>query len=148
MVALKVQSLDDIMMAYFAALGYQDKDIKKIIPFIYQNYEKKLDAEKVIASLDDILYAIIKKYLPSSKQSKQQRLAYFRTVFLLNDGAKICGVSLFEKGEIPESFQAKLKENFVQAAPEVKFSKMEPQKIENLEFFNFFAKIFNLFHKD
>lgn len=148
MVALKVQSLDDIMMAYFASLGYQDKEIKKIIPFIHLNYEKKLDPEKVIASLDDVLYGIVKKYLPATKQNKQQRLSYFKTVFLLNEGAKLCGGSLFEKGEIPETLQAKLKENFVQAAPEIKFSKMEPQKIENLEFFNFFAKIFNLFHKD
>ena len=147
MVALKVQSLDGIVNAYVQSLGYHDEGLQKVVDFLMINYAEKLNQEDVIASLDEILYAIVKKYIPTPRGEKTQALALFKAVFLLNDGAEKCGLSLFEKGEIAPELQKLLKENVLQSAPQIKTSKMDAQKIETIDFFAFLGKLFHLFRK-
>lgn len=147
MVALKVQSLDGIVTAYAQSLGYRGENLQKIVNFLMDNFAEKLNQEDVIASLDEILYATIKKYIPSPRGEKTQALAMFKTLFLLNDGAEKCGMALFEKGELSSELQQILKENPLQSAPQCKMTKMEVQKIETINFWAFLGKIFHLFRK-
>ncbi len=147
MVALKVQSLDGIVTAYAQSLGYRDEGLQKIVNFLMDNYAEKLNQEDVIASLDEILYATVKKFIPTPRGEKMQALAMFKAIFLLNDGAEKCGLALFEKGEISPELQQLLKENVLQSAPQIKASKMDAQKIETIDFFAFLGKLFHLFRK-
>ena len=147
MVALKVQSLDGIVTAYLQSLGYQGENLQTTLDFLMKNYADKLNQEDVIASMDEILYAAVKKYLPSQRGDKTQALAMFKTLFLLEKGAENCGSALFENGFVTDELQQKLKANPLQAAPQVKMTTMEAQKIETLPFFAFLGKIFHLFRK-
>lgn len=147
MVALKVQSLDGIVTAYAQSLGYQNENLQKTVNFLMDNYAEKLNQEDVIASLDEILYAIVKKYIPTPRGEKTQALSLFKAVFLLNNGAEKCGLALFENGEITPELQQLLKENVLQSAPQIKTSKMDAQKIETINFFAFLGKFFHLFRK-
>lgn len=147
MVALKVQSLDGIVTAYVQSLGYHGESLQKTVSFLMETYAEKLNHEDVIASLDEILYAIVKKYIPTPRGEKTQALALFKAVFLLNDGAENCGLSLWKKGEITSELQQLLKDNMLQSAPQIKATKMEAQKIETIDFFASLNKIFHIFRK-
>ncbi len=147
MVALKVQSLDGIVTAYAQSLGYRGDGLQKTVSFLMDNYAEKLNQEDVIASMDEILYAIVKKYIPTPRGEKTQALAMFKAVFLLNEGAEKCGLALFEKGNITSDLQQILKENMLQSAPQIKPSEMDAQKIETIDFFAFLGKLFHLFRK-
>lgn len=143
MVALKVQSLDGIVTAYVKSIGYCGENLHHVVNFLIENCVAKLNQDDVIASLDELLFTIVKKYLPSPRGDKTQALAMFKAVFLLHQGAEKCGLALFEKGELVPELQQILKENVLMSAPQVKMSKMEAQKIEPIRFFAVLGKIFH-----
>ncbi len=147
MAALKVQSLKDIVAAYGQSLGYYNEGLDKFVHSILLTYGEKLNQDDVISSLDDILFSLVKKYIPSPLGDKAQALARFKTIFLLNDGADDCGVSLFENGEISQNLRQLLKSDLLLPTPPIKITEMKVQKIETLAFFSAFNKLFHFLRK-
>lgn len=147
MVALKIQSLDDIIVAYGKSLGFDNENLSNLTHIIQTQYADKINENDVIGSLDDILYALVKPYLPPHKRDKPQALAMFKMLFLLNNGADICGIELFEKGVLSAQMQQILSDNRLQIVPPLKMSKMEPQKIEPINWLAPLTKLVHLFRK-
>lgn len=147
MVTLKVQSLNDIIAAYCQSLGYEGRALQTAVKVIADRFGGQLNTEDVIASLDKMLLSNIKKYLPDGHLNAYQKVAIFKAVFLMNDGAKKWGSAIFEEKELPDALKKALAEHKLSVVPEFKVSHMEPQKIETPNPLSLFGKIVNLFHK-
>lgn len=147
MVTLKVQSLNDIIEAYCKSLGYDGRDLKKVVKIINERFGSRLNPDDVIASLDAMLLGNIKNYLPATKLDNAQKVAMFKVVFLLNNGAKKWGEVIFEDKELPKELVVAIVNHRLEVVPEYKVSHMLPQKIEATNPLNIFHKIGNFFHK-
>lgn len=147
MAAIKVQSLNDITEAYFKSLGFGGAGLKTVVKTITEEYAGKLKVNDVIGSLDGILLENIKKNFPKNKFPDEQKVAWFKASFLVNDGAKRWGASAFSQEKFKlETAEALIYSNLVNV-PEYKISHMEPQKIETVAPLRFLGRLFHLFRK-
>lgn len=147
MAAIKVQSLNDITEAYFKSLGFNGSGLKNVVKNIMQEYAGKLKDNDVIGSLDGILLEIIKKNFPDNKFPNEQKVAWFKVAFMLNDGAKRWGADVFSKDKFKSDIVEALNKSNLVNVPEYKISYMEVQKIETVAPLRFLDRLLHLFRK-
>lgn len=87
MAALKVQSLDDIVRAYFQTLGFDGENLAKAAAEVLEKYRGDLDGNDVTGSLDKILAGHFKSCFGDEKLNDSQRTAMFKLAFLQINGA-------------------------------------------------------------
>lgn len=147
MAALKVQSLNDIITAYFKSLGFKEEGLEKAVQAMVVKYQNRLDEKDVIASLDAILVSHLKLNFEDDKLDDTQKAAMFKLVFLEQDGASKWGAEAFVSEKWPRSMVDCLKNSAIVIAPGYKISHMEAQKIEAAHPIKAVRKILNIFNK-
>ena len=55
MAAIRVQSLDDIVSAYFKSLGFSGKNLEKAVAALLTKHRFEIETDDVIAALEEIL---------------------------------------------------------------------------------------------
>lgn len=147
MVTLKVQSLSDIVEAYFKTLGFSGRNLKIAVKVMNDKYSSQLNPNDVIGSMDELLLANIKKNFSDNKLNNMQKVAMFKAEFLRADGAKKGGVDAFTGEKISPELIIHMEQSALVIVPDYKISKMEPQKIETARSMHFLGRLFNIFHK-
>lgn len=143
MVAIKIQSLQDIAAAYLRNLGFEENQIANAVEILLGELGDNYDNDEVLASLDKLILKIANKIFENTALLPGQKVAMFKLGFLLNKGAQKWGAkALLEQGvssEVMEAMRAKM----MSVAPQYKFSRMQPQPIETAHgvFNNFFRKL-------
>lgn len=147
MAALKVQSLDDIVRAYFQTLGFDGENLSKVAAEVLDKYRGDLDGNDVIGSLDKILAGHFKSCFGDEKLNDSQRTAMFKLAFLQINGADKWGATAYLSAKWPHAMCEEIKKAAVVIAPQYKISHMEPQKIETVQPMNVMRRVVSLFHK-
>lgn len=145
MVTLRVQSLNDIITAYFCSLGFKEKGLETVVTSVIAKYQNQLDGKDVTASLDAILVNQIKRNLEDDKLDDAQKVAMFKLAFLEQDGAKRWGAEAFIANKWSKTMIESLKNTAIVIAPGYKISYMKAQKIETAHPISTVKKIFNIF---
>lgn len=126
MVKVKIQNIDDIIYAYFKALGYKNKDgiteFMSLYPFL-------LNSKNIIKDLDDIVYKLVKSLFSHNRFSKQQALSFFKSEFILHDMASLIGKDLLLSGFNDSELIKQVQFQLFDVVPKYKMSEMPTQKI-------------------
>lgn len=143
MVAIKIQSIDDIIKAYLENLSFSRdlsaKLTEKIKPLIADKVEK---GAGVLEQLDKILLKSAKDVFADLNMTDEQLIALFKFTFLRAGGAKLWGKDFF-RTKVSEKFKSALQNEVVVNAPVYIMSQMKAQKIESVTAKNFLIKLFS-----
>lgn len=130
MVAIKIQSLEDIVEAYLKNLGFCDNKLKEVVVSLVDCCGQQIEAENVLASLDALLLKSASAIFMNEDEEPEQKLAQFKLIFLLKEGALKWPPEVLwnEKAavELAEEFQ----QFEIRAVPEYKLTPMAAQVIE------------------
>lgn len=144
MVTIKIQSADDIALAYLESLGFSEKQKKQILANIMDDMKKNpASGDDVVAFMDKTCLIAAKKIFSHTKLNNEQMVAQLKLCYLMNDGAKKWGDSIFYENKITAELISEICNKIVVTAPEYVMSHMEPQKIESVAPKNLFQKIFH-----
>ena len=130
MVALKIQTLDDIVKAYLQSLGFSQENCDISVSGVIDKLQNDFDDNNVIYALDELIYKTAKKIFAKEKLSKSQKIAMFKLCFLQSDGASKWGVDALFEDAVSVVAVGEMKEQVLRIVPEYNMSKMEPQIIE------------------
>lgn len=148
MVTIKIQSADDIALAYLESLGFSEKQKKQILANIMDDMKKNpTSGDDVVAFMDKKCLITAKRIFSQTKLNNEQIVAQLKLCYLMNDGAKKWGDSIFDESKITPVLISEIYDKMVVTAPEYTISHMEPQEIESVEPKNLFQKIFHKFFK-
>lgn len=148
MVAIKIQSLDDIIEAYLCGLGFEKKDLKKASELMLEALGTSYNADNVLASLDALLLKTAVNVFPGNNWEQGQQLAMFKLVFLLSKAAQKWGAQALLAGKISEEMKKTFQAQMMCAAPQYHLSHMQPQKIESAGTAGFIKNLFCKLKKD
>ncbi|MDD4556609.1 MAG: hypothetical protein PHE89_04710 [Alphaproteobacteria bacterium] len=127
MVAIKIQRAEDIVKAYLQSLNYEEKEAEKAAKNLLENINKKFKPEDdIIKIVDTFLLKKAKKIIKNKKMTDEQILAYFKTKFIMENGAEKCDF----KGNFSETLTSLMNNSGLEIVPEYHLSQMLPQKIE------------------
>lgn len=143
MVTIKIQSADDIALAYLESLGFSQKQKKQILANIMDDMKKNpASGDDVVAFMDKTCLIAAKKIFSHTKLNNEQMVAQLKLCYLMNDGAKKWGDSIFDENKITTELVIEIYNKMVVTAPEYTISQMKPQEIESVAPKNIFQKIF------
>lgn len=141
MVAIKIQSLDDIVKAYLQNLGFEGKRLDSAVGMLLMRLGNDYNADNVLSSLDELIYKSAQQIFEKNKLAKEQKIAMFKLCFLLNDGAQKWDVQVLLGDKIDNKIATLMQEKILQVAPPYKFSVMKPQVIETVDLGEVIEKI-------
>lgn len=148
MVTIKIQSADDIALAYLESLGFSEKQKQQILANIMDDMKKNPSSgDDIVAFMDKKCLIAAKKIFNNTKLNNEQMVAQLKLCYLMNDGAKKWGDSIFDENKITPELINEIQDKIVIVAPEFKMSHMGPQEIKSVEPKNLFQKIFHKFCK-
>ena len=140
MVAINIQSADDIIAAYLKYLKFSDKQARKIAAVIKENVVGQSD---IVQAIDDLLIPQARLVFEGMYLTDEQLVALYKFCFLQAGGAKKWGSDFF-KPEPSPAFAEALRREVMLNAPVYQMSRMLPQRIEpvlkrrfNLKFWYF-----------
>lgn len=143
MVAIRIQSSEDIIKAYFRNLGFRGKELGKVCEDTAGRWNENASGkEDILTFLDGIIVEKAQTVFSSNdKLGKSQIAAKFKMGFLLST----------KKSRFEDFINNDLKEDFLEAennkifatAPEYKPKEMKAQKIESPETSGWLNKIFH-----
>lgn len=148
MAAIRVQSLADIVSAYFKSLGFSGKNLEKAVAALLTKHRFEIETDDVIAALEEILQKNLDENFADVDLPDMSKRAWFKTAFLLLDGAEKWGVGAFT-GEIADKdYAGQIKGLNLCQVPGYKVSHMAPQKIEPPHPLKVFSRIFRGFYRN
>lgn len=132
MVAIKIQSLEDIIGAFLENLGFCGSEKQKTLAFLAAEYEKAGKPE---------LSQFIKKFVSSRVNriytmpdwDDSQKAALFKYVFLSQNLAGKYGYSFFANEQPDEKLLKIMLDNVIEAVPPCHYSEMPRQIIVSPE---------------
>lgn len=132
MVAIKIQSKEDIIAAYLASLGFRESQLSDIVSAVSGRLDFHSDnGDELVGKIDDILLKLAGKTFPEAKLDREQLLAEFKLCFLLCDGAGQCTAQGIKELNMPAELTKAMRRCFVVNAPACHYQEMKPQKIES-----------------
>lgn len=141
MVTIKIQSVDDIILAYLEDLGFDRKQAQKATPAI-----KKLlpadcgSGDEIIRRLDQKLIENARIIFSGSPLGDPQIRALLRLTYIRAQGADKWGAAVLTESRFGEEMLRELHKQIVESAPNYVLSQMKPQPIEPAHLFH---KIFH-----
>ena len=126
MVAVNIQSVDDIIAAYLKYLKFSDKQARKLAAILKGQL---VNQDNIVDALDGLLVKPAKKVLSGYILTDAQAVALYKFCFLQAGGAKKWGVMLFDENS-SAAFAEALRKEIIINAPVYTISHMEAQKIE------------------
>ena len=132
MVAVKIQSKEDIIKAYLKSFGFEKERLVIVTETILGKLQNVpiQDADKIVQFIDDILTKQAKRIFSPSPLEDNQLLAQFKLCFFKCKGAKCCSTDNLKKLQLPEDLIAKMRKSYVVNAPQYHYQAMKPQSIE------------------
>lgn len=128
MVAIKIQSLEDIIGAFLENLGFSGSEKQKTIEFLAREYDK---ASKPDLSLfmQKILIRKAGKIFQMTDWEDCQKVALFKYVFLNKQLATKYGYDFFAKDEPDNKLVEIMQRNILRPVPPCHYSEMPRQII-------------------
>lgn len=133
MVAIKIQSLDDIVKAYLENLGFKKNALTKASEEVKKLLEGRVNNDNVLSSLDDLTVASAKQIFDSSGDNAEQLSALFKLSYLTNNGADKWGADIFDHQKITAAMKKQMLEKAICVVPHYQMSEMKPQVIESAQ---------------
>lgn len=143
MVAIKVQSLEDIVKAYLENLGFSGMNLSCGVERIMAEKSKAINYDDVLSSLDNLVSQAAAKVFKNKELDKGQKLALFKFCYLRCLGADKWDVQLLWGEGLSNEIAETLREQEIKVVPPYKISHMMPQKIETVQPQNIFLKFFS-----
>ncbi len=132
MVAIKIQSKEDIIAAYLASLGFSGKNLSPVVSAVSGRLNFHSDnGDELVGKIDDVLLKLAEKTFPDTKLDREQLLAEFKLCFLLCNGASQCSAQEIKDLDMPAELTKAMRRCFVVSAPACSYHEMKPQKIES-----------------
>ncbi len=132
MVAIKIQSKEDIIGAYLCSLGFAGRELPSIVKTVAGQLDfQSADGDELVGKIDSILLEMARKTFPESGLADEQLLAQFKLCFLLCGGAEQCTVQGIRQLNLPAGLTKAMRERFIVNAPACHYTEMKPQKIES-----------------
>lgn len=130
MVAIKIQSLEDIVEAYLKNLGFCGNKLREAVASLVDCCGEQIETEDVLASLDRLLMKSASAIFMSKKVEPEQKLAQFKLIFLLKEGALKWPPKVLWDAEAAAELVEAFRKSEVWTVPECKLAPMEAQVIE------------------
>lgn len=144
MVAIKIQSLEDIVKAYLENLGFSGMNLSCGVEQLMAEQSANFNHDDVLSSLDQLVSKAAAKVFKSKELDKEQKLALFKLCYLRCSGAEKWDVQLLWGEGISDEILDCLRQQEIKIVPPYKMSQMLPQKIETMQPQNLFSKLFTL----
>lgn len=139
MVAINIQSLDDIISAYLKYLRFSDKQARRLAGDIKDRIGVQ---ENVIEAVDRLLLPVAKNIFSDLILTDAQAVSLYKFCFLQAGGAKKWGAEFFK--EVPSvPFRKAIRQEIVINAPVYRISHMKVQEIEPVIHGGFFHKLWH-----
>lgn len=143
MVTIKIQSIDDIIVSYLQALGFNTTEARKTSILLKTKISvSQENGDKIVSALDYILLSIAKHIFNDSSLEDEQIVALFKFCFLQANGAHKWGSKIFDKINENDEIAKVMRQQVIHVAPNYVFSQMKPQEIDIPHPSNFLKKIF------
>ncbi len=126
MVAINIQSADDIISAYLKYLKFSDKQARKIAATIKESVAEQHD---IVQAIDNLLIPQARAIFSGMYLTDEQLAALYKFCFLQAGGAKKWGGDFFKQEPSP-AFAEALRKEVMLNAPGYQMSHMRQQKIE------------------
>ncbi len=146
MAAIRVQSLADIVSAYFRSLGFSGKSLEKAVSVLLEKHRFEIETNDVVAALEELLQKNLDENFADINLPAESKRAWFKTAFLLSNGAEKWGVGAFTGEASDRCYAEQLKKLNLCQVPDYKVSHMAPQKIEPPHPLRAFSRIFRGFY--
>lgn len=130
MVAIKIQSLEDIVRAYLKNLGFDGEVLETGVHRLTAEHGETLKKGDVPSALDALIGKAAVKIYKEKSWNTEQKTAMLKFCFVRYDGAQRWGVAALLDDEIPAAVIGELRSLKLLTAPECRMMKMMPQKIE------------------
>ena len=101
MVAIKIQSLDDIVRAYLENLGFRGRRLEDNTGQISAMLGPEFNPDDVSSSLDNLIYGFARKIFKGKNIDKEQKIALFKFCFMECGGADKWGAEMFGARTVP-----------------------------------------------
>lgn len=133
MVAIKIQSLDDIVRAYLENLGFRGRRLEDNTGQISAMLGPEFNPYDVSSSLDNLIYGFARKIFKGKNIDKEQKIALFKFCFMECGGADKWGAEMFGARTVPVEIIKEMRSKAIEIVPPYQMSKMLPQVIETPE---------------
>lgn len=131
MVAIKIQSIDDIIRAYLTDLGFDEAQGKKNLAAVKKLLPKDCcSGDEIIHCLDEKLKANGQIIFKGSQLADPQMLVLVRLTYIRAGAAGKWGADILTKDQFPADMVRSLHKEIVESAPNYVLSQMKPQAIE------------------
>lgn len=131
MVTIKIQSIDDIIRAYLADLGFDEVQGKKNLAEVKKLLPKDCcSGDEVIRCLDERLKANGQIIFYGSQLADPQMLALARLTYIRAGGAGKWGADILTKDQFNAEMISCLHKEIAESSPNYVLSQMKPQPIE------------------
>lgn len=132
MVAIKIQSREDVITAYMLNLGFQHEKLPDAVKIVAVNLPQQLQSgDEVLEFMDKAVLKMAKEIYPNSCLADEQLVAEFKLCFLLGSGADYCRPKEFTKLELPHELVQRMQEQCISTAPQYHYTEMKMQAIES-----------------
>ena len=143
MVAIKIQSFEDILGAFLENLGFGDNEKQKTLAFLVDEYNKKGKPDLAFF-IDDIIHRKVKYIFENVDWDISQKTALFKYIFLSKKLASKYGYDFFAKEQPDEKFVALMRENVLNPVPPCCYSEMPRQVIASPHPGKFLNKVLHM----
>ena len=142
MVAVKVQSLKDIIRAYLQNLGFSGQKLEAAVEDVAACAGDYYDGGSIVDFLDALPVSHMRRQRKFAGMPDYQIAALFKLVFIENDGAGRWGTLPWCQKELPTEMLALTERYAADMLPAYKASRMEAQPIESLRPVRWFTRLF------
>ncbi len=147
MAAIKIQSLEDIVGAYLKSLGFKDEMLSSAVRFVVTNYLSGFNGGDVIGALDDIVLQNVNVNFGEKLLPDEQKTAWFKAAFLLNDGAQKWGIETLCGKKVSAEAVRVIRSSWLKIVPDYCLSQMKEQKIEPIKTVSLLGKVLSFWGK-
>ena len=133
MVAIKIQSKEDIIAAYLTSLGFNPQQLPEIVPAVAAELDfRNGNGDELVKKIDAFLLRLARRTFSKTGLADEQLLAEFKLCFLLCNGADLCTAESCRRLSLPAELVRRMRERFVVAPPSCLYAEMKPQAIESI----------------
>ena len=141
MVAIKIQSLEDIIRAYLKNLGFEGRALEGGVSKLTEKYGEVLKKDDVSSALDKLIGKAAAKIYKEKSWNTEQKTAMLKFCFVRYQGAERWGLNALLEDEISVEAIDDLRGLKLLTAPECRMVQMKAQKIETPQPQKFFGRL-------
>lgn len=126
MVAIKIQSAEDIVGAFLSEMGIEEKGYDKIVAFLVDAYHKS-SGQDIMSFLTQFAKRKAQQYFADENLDAEQQVALIKYLFLTQNLSTDCGYDFFCGQEKSLLLQKNIDEHRLFVVPQYKYANMPTQ---------------------